>query len=131
MRLYVVVVAAVSLTVLTACPQCKNPATAGQVTDRFVKVDKPIPGEYVVVLKEPDGAPATTAVSALAATLSAKYGATTTYVYQKALRGFAVKSTEDQAKSLSGDPAVAYVQQNQVMEISDTQTDATWGLDRI
>jgi len=131
MRLYVVVVAAVSLTFLTACPQCKTPATGSQVKDRFVKVDRPIPGEYVVVLKEPQAGVAPPSMTDLAATMSAKYGATTTFVYQRALLGFAIKSTEDQAKSLSGDEQVAYVQENQVMEISDTQDNATWGLDRI
>ncbi|HYV43719.1 MAG TPA: S8 family peptidase [Myxococcaceae bacterium] len=132
MRLYVVVVAAVSITALTACPQCKNPATAaGQVTDRFVKVDKPIPGEYVVVLKEPDKAVAGQAVALQANSLVAKYGGATKRTFQAAIRGFSMTGTEAQAKALSSDEQVAYVQENQVIQISDTETKATWGIDRI
>ncbi|HVE82976.1 MAG TPA: S8 family peptidase [Myxococcales bacterium] len=120
-----------SAAVLTACPQCKTPATGSQVTDRFVKVEKPIAGEYVVVLKPPEQGIAPQSISTMASTLAAKYGGSTTFVFQASIRGFALKSTEDQAKSLSGDPAVAYVQQNQVMEVSDAEANATWGLDRI
>ena len=71
MRLYVVlVVAAVSVTFLTACPQCKTPATGSQVKDRFVKVERPIPGEYVVVLKPPAEGVAPPSMTDLAATMA-------------------------------------------------------------
>ncbi len=132
MRLYFVVIAAVSITALTACPQCKNPTTAAsQPADRFVKVEKPIPGEYVVVLKEPEQGVAPQAVNLQANALTAKYGGSTKTVFQSALRGFAMTSTEEQAKTLSADPQVAYVQENQVLTISETQAKATWGIDRI
>src|SRR4051812_22568147 len=121
MRFYVLVVAAVSITALTACPQCKTPATAGQVTDRFVKVDKPIPGEYVVVLKEPDKTVAGQTVQLQATTLMAKYGGATKRTFQSAIRGFAMTATEEQAKKLSSDEQVAYVQENQVLQISEAE----------
>lgn len=131
MRLYVLVVSAVSITALTACPQCKTPATAAQVTDRFVKVDKPIPGEYVVVLKEPDKTTAGMAVALQANSLVAKYGGATKRTFQAALRGFSMTGNEEQAKALSADPQVAFVQENQVIQIFDTESKATWGIDRL
>jgi len=127
MRLYFVV--AVALTMLAACPPCKTPEIA-PVTDRFVRVDNPIPGEYVVVLKEPEPGIAPQAVGSLAASLASQYGGTATFVYQAALRGFALTSTEEQARTMSADAAVKFVQENQVMVISESQAGATWGLDR-
>src|SRR6185436_3702589 len=86
----------------------------------------------VVVLKAPEGqGVAPQAVSLPATALTSKYGGTTKTIYQSALRGFAMTSTEEQAKTLSADPQVAYVQENQVMQISEAQAKATWGIDRI
>jgi subtilisin family serine protease len=52
-------------------------------------------------------------------------------VYSSVLHGFATTMSERAAKRLAADPAVAYVEQNQVVRLQDTQTGATWGLDRV
>jgi subtilisin family serine protease len=52
-------------------------------------------------------------------------------VYTAALQGFAAELTPAQLRSLRGDPRVAYIEQDQVMTASTTQSGATWGLDRI
>jgi subtilisin family serine protease len=137
-------VSGLAVTLLMACPKppdggdpdkpCSTGVTmtaAQAAQEKFVKVEKPIPGEYIVVLKDP--APGTTPqpVQPLVQQLTAKYGGTAFATYEHALRGFAGKLTEEQAKAMSNDGEVAYVQENQVMTAFDTQSNATWGLDRI
>jgi hypothetical protein len=100
-----------------------------------------IPGQFIVVLKQPSersglGAAATT--DALAASLSAAVKGDVLFVYDAAIYGFAVRvpaeTSQLAASSLAADPNVAYVEPDRVaraIETNDTQTGATWGLDRI
>jgi subtilisin family serine protease len=96
-----------------------------------------IPGSYIVVLNEAtargvDGGDlALPTVAEVAQDMQFQYGARTTFVYDSALIGFAARMSSDQAKDLSDDPRVAYVEEDQVMEAVATQTNATWGLDRV
>ncbi|MGW6449681.1 S8 family peptidase [Lentzea sp. NPDC055074] len=79
---------------------------------------------YIVVLKDMS----TSSVD----NLSAKYGAKVKHSYKSALRGFSAQMSESQAKRLAADPAVAYVEQDAEVRISDTQAPTpSWGLDRI
>jgi subtilisin family serine protease len=126
---------AVALSTLAACT-CKNLGpTQGikgvAVTERFLKVSNPIPNEYIVVLKDPPSGVPVPKVADVSANLVARYGGSSFFVYETALRGFASKMSEEQAKAMSKDPQVSYVQENNVMQISGNQADATWGLDRI
>ncbi|MFL5348685.1 MAG: S8 family peptidase [Hyalangium sp.] len=106
--------------------------TAAQAAqEKYVTVARPIPGEYIVVLKEPSPSAQPQPVQALSQQLNTKYGGTAFAVYEHALRGFASKLNTDQAKAMSADPEVAYVQENQVLTAFDTEENATWGLDRI
>jgi subtilisin family serine protease len=137
-----------AVSLLVACPKDPNPdpgdpnnpqpcksaevRTAEQLAqEKFVTVSKPIPGEFVVVLKDP--APGTQPVSPAVAAqnLKARYGGSVFTTYEHALRGFAGKMSDDQARAMSNDEQVAYVQQNQVMNALQAQADAPWGLDRI
>ncbi|GGM51176.1 S8 family serine peptidase [Dactylosporangium sucinum] len=93
---------------------------------------------YIVVLKDnasaasADQAKASAAVSASAKSLSAKFGGKVTAEWSTALRGFAINDlSADGAKKIAGDPSVAYVEYNSRAKKADTQTGATWGLDRI
>ena len=52
-------------------------------------------------------------------------------MYTSALKGFSAHMTAAQAVLVAADPNVAYVEQDQLAEITDTQSGATWGLDRI
>ncbi|WP_224364759.1 S8 family peptidase [Hyalangium versicolor] len=115
----------------TPCPAGVTQTAAQAAQEKFVTVARPIPGEYVVVLKDPAPGVSPQPVQPLAAQLSTKYGGTAFSIYEHALRGFASKMNEDQARAMSGDAEVAYVQQNQVITAFDTQDNATWGLDRI
>lgn len=51
--------------------------------------------------------------------------------YSAALKGFSASMSATRAAQIAADPSVAYVEQDQLMEISGTQSGATWGLDRI
>ncbi len=51
--------------------------------------------------------------------------------FRTALHGFAARLTADQAAALQIDPRVLSVTPDHVATISDTETPATWGLDRI
>jgi subtilisin family serine protease len=52
-------------------------------------------------------------------------------VFTDALVGFVADMSRAQALRTSHDPLVAYVEQDAVVRLSETQTPATWGLDRI
>ncbi|MDB1086911.1 S8 family serine peptidase [Streptomyces sp. ACA25] len=88
-----------------------------------------IEGSYVVVLAD-DGFSASSAESA---SLAAAYDAEITSVFEHALNGFAIKTSEERALELAADPAVAKVVQNETVELfTETQTNPpSWGLDRI
>jgi subtilisin family serine protease len=104
-------------------------ADAGQLrAGKLRKVERSIPGQYVVVLKE--SVPASD-VASIAAGLAGAHGGSVGHVYTHALRGFSVALPEAAAAALSQDPRVDYVEEDGVISISDTQYSPTWGLDRI
>ena len=84
-----------------------------------------VPGQYIVVLK-PD---ARSAVVADAHARSA--GARILAVYGAALKGYAARLTPAQLAAVRADPRVAFVEADRTVSLSTTQTNATWGLDRI
>ncbi len=100
-----------------------------------------IPGQFIVVLKQPaerSAAGVAATIEALAVSLSAAVKGDVLYVYDSALYGFAVRvppeTAQVAASSLAADPNVDYVEPDRVartIETNDTQTGATWGLDRI
>lgn len=53
------------------------------------------------------------------------------YVYAFALEGFSATLTDDEFVKLRLDPRVKYIEPDAVISISNTQTGATWGLDRV
>jgi subtilisin family serine protease len=105
-------------------------ATQGEGTIRDAGTgNNAVANSYIVVLKN---TMSTQAVDTSARDLSGKYGGQVKHTYRSALRGFAAEGMSDkQARRLAADPAVDYVQRNVKYTISDTQSNATWGLDRI
>ncbi|MEV6239708.1 S8 family serine peptidase [Lentzea sp. NPDC051838] len=98
-------------------------------TGSIQMVENPVAGSYVVVFK--DGATDAPATNAKALDLARKHGGKVSNIYVATVRGFAVKMDEAAARKLAADPEVAYVRQDGWARMSDTQTDPTWGLDRI
>ena len=129
----------VCMTTLALVPARAQREAAGPAAQR---VDSPkmhrkginaIPQHYIVVMDVNAAAPGVDnrASIARATALSTRFGAGITHVYDSAITGFSAWMTDAQALALSDDPGVLFVEEDQVMTASVTQTQATWGLDRI
>ncbi len=129
----------VCMTTLALVPARAQRETAGPAAQR---VDRPkmhrkgnnaIPQHYIVVMDVDAAGPAADARASVAraTALSTRFGAGITHVYDSAITGFSAWMTDAQALALSDDPDVLFVEEDQVMTASVTQTQATWGLDRI
>ncbi len=100
------------------------------------RVDNPIPGQYIVVLKDDavgaaGGAPGMAkAVEHAAVDLAARFDLNVDRVYGHALNGFATKASAQSVSRLLRDPRVAYVEEDGMSFVDGTQSGATWGLDR-
>jgi serine protease len=82
----------------------------------------------LVTLSAGAGAPA-----AVAARLASEHGATVSFVYRHALRGFAAEVPTASLEALARSPAVVRVEEDGPVTIASeqVQTGPTWGLDRI
>jgi subtilisin family serine protease len=121
--------AAVAATLLCASAL---PAFAGELRT----AQRPIEGRYIVVLKE--GAArlnhergVAARVSSVAREIAGRHRVRIGRTYEHALRGFTVQADDKALARLLADPRVAYVEEDGLVELSATQTNATWGLDRI
>jgi aqualysin 1 len=80
-----------------------------------------IDGQYIVVLND----------GANPRSVAAVAGVSPHFVYTAALNGFSASLNQGQLNALQHNPAVAYIEQDQEVQATGTQTGATWGLDRI
>jgi subtilisin family serine protease len=80
-----------------------------------------IEGSYIVVLNE----------GADPRSVAAVAGVSPRYVYTAALNGFAAALNEGQLNALRHNPSVDYVEEDGVAHAAATQSNATWGIDRI
>ncbi|MEV6813493.1 S8 family peptidase [Micromonospora sp. NPDC051296] len=131
-RAFAVVATAAAVSAASVTPALAAPT--GEI--RGAGASNAISGSYLVVLRtDAVGAAGTsaarTAVPDRASSLVKRYGGSVSDVYSAALTGFAAKMTAAQAARLAANPAVAYVEQDQVVTIQATQNNPTWGLDRI
>jgi aqualysin 1 len=105
---------------------------------------KTIANRYIVVLRDEavNDFAGNTALAEIGDSFAATYAARIERTYQHALKGYAAEMTEAQALALSQDPRVAYVEEDAEISIEPistetqtpenlTQSNATWGLDRI
>ena len=99
---------------------------AGPKKSKLHKAEKKVPDQYIVVLED-----RLAEVDAVADELVTKQRGRKNQVYKSALRGFSANLSEKEALRLAEDPRVKYVEEDGVVTISTTQTNATWGLDRI
>ena len=132
-----VVVCAVALALAPATAQ-QNGNSEGHRQDQEGKLkrqgDKKIANSYIVVFDEdatgPDADFGAVAAKADEKILKTR-GGRVKDVYAHALRGFSAEMTEEDAIALSQDDDVLFVEEDSIMSIDVTQTNATWGLDRI
>jgi subtilisin family serine protease len=109
-----------------ARPDSAAAAPAASVVAAEGKGAQPIPDEYIVVFKD-DVAD----VPGLARSLTAAHGKSPRFTYTSAIKGFAANLPAQAAAAIARNPNVAYVEQDQVVTTSTTQSPVTWGLDRI
>ncbi len=88
--------------------------------------DKKIADQYIVVLED-----RVEDVEAVTDELVTKSRGRKDHVYKKAIKGFSARLSEKEALRLAEDPRVKYVEEDGIVTIQATQTNATWGLDRI
>ena len=125
-------VAVLAISVLTASPVLAgNPRSLG-LRDSLAPVvgadaKDVIPGKYIVVLEKS----AKMSDVRGAAKVSRARGGEVDRQYQSAMRGFSAKLSAEALASLRQDSRVAFIEADRRVRLSDTQTGATWGLDRI
>src|SRR5690606_38174060 len=120
------------LLVATALASCADSPTVVTPTDEMAgpafsrAAGEGLPGRYIVVFRD-DVADA----PGLAGSLAAAHGGTLHYTLATAIRGFAASLPEQAVAALQRNPNVSYIEQDQVITLSTTQSNATWGIDRI
>ncbi|MET9802807.1 S8 family peptidase [Streptomyces sp. NPDC006368] len=85
---------------------------------RLAPTETAVANSWIVVLK--DGS-----------TRAADLGVTPRHQYRSALTGFSTTMSRAKAAALAADPRVAYVEQNATVRLSATQSNPTWGIDRV
>jgi subtilisin family serine protease len=86
----------------------------------------PIPGQYIVVFNDDVADP-----HGKAKEKALKKNGKLKFSYGAVIKGFAAELSDAAVAELRADPDVAYVEQDQVVTLTTTQTGATWGIDRI
>ena len=126
LALFALVALSVAVVVLTAVHGQNNNNGLGKL--RRQVPEKRIANQYIVVLNND-----VSDVDAEALRLARDFGGDRKegHTYHKAIKGFSVRMSEQQAARLANDPRVDYVEEDGVVSIVTTQTGATWGLDRI
>ncbi len=131
-RLFAVMVSALAL---AACSDASNPPSSPAAPRQmqaplaavYSKGDAAIPGDYIVVFKEGGAAGSLTRGGAMVA----NFVGTPKFSYDAVLKGFAATLTPAALEKLRADPNVDYIEEDAIIEVSTTQSGATWGIDRI
>jgi subtilisin family serine protease len=126
LALFALVVISVAVVVLTTV-HGQNP-NSNSSKFRRVRADKRIANQYIVVLKDDVADVETEAINLARDFDGDRNGG---HTYHRALKGFSVRMSEQQAMRLANDPRVEFVEEDGVVSLGTTQTGATWGLDRI
>lgn len=117
-------------------PEPSSPNIESDKT-KFRTVNNPVAGRYIVVLNTSAAKLATEtkkmapSVAEVAEEMTASYGAILMHSYDHVLRGFAVQANDTALAQLLADPRVIHVEEDSAGSISTTQSNATWGLDRV
>ena len=123
-------VAVTILAILAGCQVASNPAESTPNSRERAANSSTVPGQYIVVFHDDVADPA-----ALARDLVTRAGGSLLHVYTSAIKGFSASLPAVAVDPLRGNPAVAYVEADQVMRADVTQSmDSNgdpWGLDRI
>jgi subtilisin family serine protease len=102
------------------------PLFAGPKKGEVGKAQRKIPDQYIIVFE-----PRVEDVEAAADDLVKMNRGRRKHVYSRAIKGFSATLSEQAAEKIAADPRVAYVEEDGEVSIEATQSNATWGLDRI
>ena len=125
------VAVALSAIILAACAESPTspttPLKQGPTLAPLIRASGDgVEGQYIVVLKDE-----VQSTSEKAKAKAEKKGGKLKHAYVAVLNGFAAELSDEAVADLRLDPEVAYIEQDQVVTLSATQTGATWGIDRI
>ncbi|GGS27781.1 S8 family peptidase [Deinococcus knuensis] len=119
----------------TASTPTGNDVQRASSSARLLGTSNPeaIPGEYIVVFS--DGAASSLSTQSAGGLIGSlgldPQGVTIQHLYSQTIQGFAGKLSAQNLATLQADPRVKYIEQNARMQMTATQSGATWGLDRI
>jgi len=118
------------LLLVSACTQLQEPLEPGRADQspslaRASSGTTEVPGRYIVVFR-PDVAD----VSGLARKLTGEAGGQLRFTYASALKGFAADLPEQALTGIRRNPHVASLEADRVVQVSEAELDAPWGLDR-
>lgn len=134
LTLIVICLSALMLIPVLANQQESRPRFRQDDEQKFLRKGRDsIPGRYIVVL-DVDSAGKTGdlfTAARMTSNLAAQYGGKPDRVYAFAINGFSAEMSEEQARQLSSDPRVKYVEEDQVVWANVSQSNPPWGLDRI
>src|SRR5207247_2135874 len=85
-----------------------------------------VPDRYIVVFKASTQDP-----PGLARQLVTQHAGRLRHAYATALKGFAADLSDDAVEALSSDPNVAFIEPDLRVHLVDTESNPSWGLDRI
>ena len=120
------------LVLITLLSACSDPAQPVADVADTTQAGPTIPGQYIVALTEQElGTQSAQTFELSVSRVASELGVQATLPL-RVINGFLAEDVDRAAlRRLQSDPRVAYVEQDQVMTASATQSNATWGLDRI
>ena len=110
---------------VAVCVLLASVSVRAQAPGQVRRASKPSHGKYIVVLnplEDPESVGRETA---------ALHRGRLRHIYRAALKGFAVELPDAAAQALARDPRVRFVEEDAIVSVTDTQSGAPWGLDRI
>lgn len=126
-RFAVIMMLCAALLMISAISTTRVRAQNRLAPSKFLRVGKPIPNQYIVVLN--DNVPGSE-VALRAGEMTRPLGANIGHIYRSTLKGFSATMSEAAAIALSLDPQVEFVEEDGVASVGTTQTNPGWGLDR-
>ncbi len=121
-----------SLILLVSCqgdPDVTTPnpqSVPGMAEGVALGEDFVIPGQYIVRFKEGVGN-----VPEVASSLALAHNGEVRFTYEHAIKGFTARFPERAVTALRNNPSIEYIEPDRVVWAVGSQSNATWGLDRV
>ncbi|AVP99828.1 alkaline serine protease [Ahniella affigens] len=111
-------------------------ATSAMAAAELRYAQRPVQGQYIVVLKDQVASlsvernSAKPSIASVANSIAAAHKAQVFRTFNAALRGFVIKADDKALVSMLNDDRIAYIEEDGYVYANATQTGATWGIDR-